>query len=896
MVNEHSSICLLATCRATVLTEECIAKFPLNVYTNVRTNVKESKLARARVANFGGFAHAERRKGYVPLGWALGAFVRVAWLGPIIGFAFTVVLGINLTKLERDPSSNLFGYDHPNQQVPKEIEARFTGTRSATIVVVAPRDGRPISEPVFTFLRSLEPQIQALSLVHDDDVEKLNEIVKTQSASSALVAQILKDGVNAADRSSLIELAAQLSERPRRFVEELALRVRPVQRVRSLVNIEDIRAEDDLLIAEPLVKEFPKTEADYQSIEARVRSNPLYREAMISGDGKAVAMQVEFAFSNDKHPPLVVAAQKKLRALIDSQRIDEPTNLGGGPIVLAEVSRALAEDNNRLIPFALLVMVVVLGLCFRSIGGVVLTLTISTLTVVWTLGFMAWCNVPLNIISSGMPVMLLTIAVADAVHFISKVQNELSKGDARYAVSEALRVLWTPMLLTSVTTFVGFATLAITPFEFLRMAGLFTAIGAAFAWVITILFLPGTLLLIPRLAGRPRSEEVWERGPLAGFMRGLTANAGSGLVIFGLILAGSAYFASGIRVGFSNVEAFSPQSELRMELSGLTKHYKSIFPIDLMVHSTRERGLIEPDAMQFMADLEARFREHEKIGSVIGPASFVKRIHQVLVPGAQYELPSPLTRDVLGQYLLLYESGSGQEIRDYLDANYEYARITARGVTDSAVEWEPIVDDIFKFAQERAAAGVTVGGANYGYFAVLIMRDVVMSQIYNLLASMVGVGVTLALFYRSFVVAVVGLAPVAVTLTANFAWMALLGVPLDVGTAMIAAITFGVAVDYSIHILSALRETQAANWRDRVVQSVGLVSRPIVFNTIAVSMGFLVLTLASYQAIQHMGRFVAATLAISAVLALVLIPLLAFVLRPRALARYDAPALSPAVA
>jgi predicted RND superfamily exporter protein len=140
------------------------------------------------------------------------------------------------------------------------------------------------------------------------------------------------------------------------------------------------------------------------------------------------------------------------------------------------------------------------------------------------------------------------------------------------------------------------------------------------------------------------------------------------------------------------------------------------------------------------------------------------------------------------------------------------------------------------------------------------------------------------LFYRSLVVALIGLAPVALTLAINFAWMSETGVWLDVGTSMIAGITFGVGVDYSIHILSALKGTAAADWRARVLQSVGLVSRPVVFNTVAVAVGFLVLTLASYQPIQHMGRFAAATLAVSATIALVVIPLLAFCLQPRALA------------
>jgi len=266
-------------------------------------------------------------------------------------------------------------------------------------------------------------------------------------------------------------------------------RIPGVDEVVSLSTAKRMDGEEGTLVVRDLMDAIPEDNEERDALQAYVLNQELYVNNIISSDGRFAGIVVELLPDVDDS-----AVYSQLMQVVDEQENADSIFVAGGPAVNAEMTSSMKSDLVRLIPFVVLVLAVVLYLSLRTLSGVVLPLAVVLLTVIWTAGLMAWLGIPMAMISTTLPVMLIAIGVADAIHILTDYYAGLRSGEEkRSAIRSVVRHIGMAIVLTSVTTLVGFLSLATSPVQQVMQFGLFVGFGVMAALVITLTLIPAAL-------------------------------------------------------------------------------------------------------------------------------------------------------------------------------------------------------------------------------------------------------------------------------------------------------------------------------------------------------------------------------------------------------------------
>lgn len=798
-------------------------------------------------------------------------------------FGITVLALAALTQLQINATPYLLDRDHPSRVTDHDVKRLFGNTGEQAYVAVG-KPGQDVFNPEsLATVKRLTEAFAQLRLDTPADTERL-KVLADQPALTALLTPVLADGLHPDDAITLRSVADDkqlaLIPRDRDFIATLALRLDPVRKVRSLVTLENITPSADGVDVHPLMRKLPTDAGAIAALRAEVFGNPLYRKALISDDGHYTSIQVEFDIPEDDSPSMLLAYQA-LSAVLVEQKVADQVALAGPPMVAAQTAATMEHDNQILMPGVMLAIIVVLFLSFGRAQGVGVPLLVAVLSLVWTLGLMAAFGVKQNIVSAVLPVFIISIAVCDAIHFLAHYYHLLppnpGREDRRFAALETLKHLLVPMFMTSITTFAGFLSLAYTQISFIFEFGVFTALGVAFAWIITIIALPVILTL---WSGKPLLSGLVNSERFADLTVGLALTGRRGrFIVYGLLLVmagGAGYVATQLEVDNQVIGYFEDDSRIRQDDALINQHFGGTTPVNFLLEANRPDALKDPAVLSAIDKIEARLREHQQVGYVLSPVGFVKRLHQTLDDdhsAAGFALPT-LSTELLAQYFLMYENASGRDLFDVVDRRFQNARVVTMLHTDRSSEVQAVLEDVTAYAKQVLPAGVSVRTSGYGEILVTSTREVVHGQIQSILMAGVLIAVMVIVLFRSLKLGLLAMLPLAFTMITGFALMSALGVALDIGTSIVAAITFGIGIDYAIYVVTEIRRGAGRSQEEAVIEAMRRSGRPILINTAALTAGFLVLLASGYQALNNLGLLVALTMLLSAVFALSVLPAL----------------------
>lgn len=790
----------------------------------------------------------------------------------------TVVLGLAAAQIETNETPYILRTDHPARAWEADLAETFTNSGEQSLVVlVAP--GGVFAPDVLAKLAELTERLEAMTLADASDSDRLRALVQEGAAPDA-VAEILADGLDSWDTAALSELreglagTGSLTRDGDRFLRDLEVRVGPVREVTSLWNTDNIRADGDDLSVARLVGEMPSSASQRVTLRRNALENPLFRGSLVSEDGTATAIQVEFAIEKDDARNMK-RAHRAITAAIDAVGASGMAHLAGSPEVLFQTADVMARDNDRFFPIVVLVIGLVLFAGMRSVSGVVVPLAIAVLTVVWTLGLMQLLGIRLNNLTTALPVILITVAVADAIHFLAHYRALEPVIGREGAIRETLRDLSRPIWLTSITTAVGFIAIGFTPLVNVREFGLLAALGVVLALILTLGLLPSLLRVMPSRrtpGGRGQSDRF--TGAIA---RGLLAHRGGVLAASAVVFVLAAWAASDLGANATNIDSFDEQSRVRVDNAMINRHLGGTFPLDVWLAAEREGTFAEPEGMRALEAIQAELLDHPAIGYAIGPSDYVARVHDVLTDGGGAGLSSELPPEQIAQYLLLAEGGERIDLRDVLDGTRRHARIMALGRTDRGRTWEDVIRRVEDEAERVLPEGVDLRFSGYGMIMKNVVSEVVRTQARSLLISVGLIAIVMMILFRSLTIGCIAVFPLILTLLLNFGSMASLGIQLDVGTVIVASVVFGIGIDYSIHFIEGVRRLrrEGVSSLDPAIEGAWRsVASPIALNSVSVGAGFLVLTSSGFAPLRELGALVAGTLLLSAVAGLSTLPAL----------------------
>jgi predicted RND superfamily exporter protein len=261
--------------------------------------------------------------------------------------------------------------------------------------------------------------------------------------------------------------------------------------VLSLVTTDTMRKSGDTLEIRKLLEHPPQTQEDVRQLKDTLFGNPLFREKLISQDGRRVAFYIPI-----ERKEIAARVTREIQALVDK----EPgitAKVAGLPMAEMVFGEQMFILMGMLSPLVMLVIAVGLWLLFKDWRLIVAPLLVSMLSVLWTMGLLIGLGYPVHIMSSMIPIFLMVTGLADGIHILSQYYDVYPRyGDKRTAILETMKELYSPVLYTSYTVMAGFGSLMLVNIPPVRIFGLFVAIGVFAAWILTVTFLPAFMMLL----------------------------------------------------------------------------------------------------------------------------------------------------------------------------------------------------------------------------------------------------------------------------------------------------------------------------------------------------------------------------------------------------------------
>jgi predicted RND superfamily exporter protein len=655
-----------------------------------------------------------------------------------------------------------------------------------------------------------------------------------------------------------------------------------VTQVRSLTNYQYTHADgDDLstdyLIEDPeLLAESPAMLAELRTI---VRGEDLALGNLVSEDLRHARITARVEYRDDTAAHKVALAQEFYQFIADQDLENGPYRLhySGYPLLSERFETLVQQDMQRLIPVMGILLFLMLYLSFRSSVAMALPGLVIGIGVLGVNEIQSYLRIPHSTVDQALLPTLIIIGVGITVHVLVEFYAALqTRPDSAAAARQAVQRLWKPAFFTAITTSAGFLALSVIRILPIRDFALLGAIGPLLLFLLAMTLLPVLLCFASPIPGRAL-------GTVSG---GLVTRMTSAIPGFtqkyrnAILLGGAAsllfaiYAIPRIQVDTNYVTQFKEDSVVRQDILYLDRIFRGVLTLDIILDSGETEGVKNPEFLRQVEEFQAWLEDRESTGPVNSLVDYLKEINQALNSDnpAYYRLPD--SREMAAQFLLLYDSsGANEDLSDIKDFDNRYLRLIVPMVnmaaSDARIELQTIeshVNDNYPALRPLLTGGMDLRTAQDVYAAEGMSR--------SFATALLVISIFFFLLFRSFKYGVLSVIPSVLPILLTGGIAGLLGIYLDLNTMLVGAMTMGIAVDDSIHVMSrylAVKKTGAST-RQAIEHAMNESGRAVIFSSAVLIVGFSVFCLASFTTIIYVGLFGSIIMFLALVGDLILLP------------------------
>ncbi len=652
------------------------------------------------------------------------------------------------------------------------------------------------------------------------------------------------------------------------------------ERVASITTESSISGSAGGVDVAPYVS-APVDDAGTAPARERWLNMPPHRGTLVSFDESSALIMFEIEDVN--RAAETYAAVRRVTESFDYPNVT--LGVAGPAAVSAYLSQKIDRDARLLQPAVFLVVLLFVYLAFRRAGAMACALIVVVGTTVGAMGIMSWQGVAYYAITNALPVILVSVAVADAIHVLShyyQLRASDSTMPVREAVVASMHTMARPIFFTSATTAAGFCGIGFAsimpPITYFSW---YAALGVALALVFSIVTLPNVMVLL-KLRPSPAFES-WRAHRPSIVGRALLAVSRVGarypFAILGafLVLAVLALNqATALRFDRSQVENFAREEPIRRADEFINAKFVGTSFLDVLVEAEEPEDLLSTEAMTQIVQLQTFMEQQEHVSLTVSIADYLSLLHAAIENEAMAARELPGDDDAIKQYMFVYEaSGDPADFEEEIDASGSKALVRGMLNTVYFSESRKTVEAIQQYIDETFAGSslnVTLAGdVNTTYHWMTRLES---SHFVGVALSLCMILLLSIVVFRSVPLGFVAVAPVTFTVLMIYAVMASLNIYLEPATSMFAAISVGLGVDFAIHLIERLRHARAteptfATALERAIPPTG---RACFFNIAALGLGFSVLTLSGLPMLQRFGGMVALAAFTSFAAALLVVP------------------------
>ena len=621
--------------------------------------------------------------------------------------------------------------------------------------------------------------------------------------------------------------------------------------------------------------------ADLDRLARRALIDPSWRRTLVSPDGLVGAIVLELASSESEVNVRVV--QELQAALAPFEARGYEFHLVGDPVEFVVASADLQRDMLTLVPAIVALLAGIIAGLYRSWRVALISLASMGLAVVWAFGAMGWLGWPQTAMSQTLVPFILAVGVCNAIHLFSRYatlgagRDLLARERREQALLEVVRDVGGACLIASVTTAVGFASFATSGAVSFVHFGLIAALGVLAGLAIAFSLLP---ILIVRVApGRiftPAVSAAW-RGALDVIVSGAQRRSNAVIGVTLCLVAASIAGMSLLRIDGTESSLFGEEARVVQWIRFVGEHLRKPETLDAVLELPEGASIGDPGILAELSRLE---RELTRAAGFSESSSFVKLLawsnRMIHGDSPDHERP-PDSPEETSELLFLLSLSGGGALDRWLSADRRQVRISLESREEGSYKSDARrLDSARRYLDSSLPAGWKAELAGPLVIRFHMVDEVQATQLRSFGSAFGVVFVLVALFFRSFGWTLAAMVPTVLPVVVTLGAMGLWGIYLDIGTAMIAAIVLGVAIDDTVHLLLQYRRRRGAGMEATraMRESVLHVGRGVVTTSVALASGFFVLTLSSWAGVASFG-FLSGLAVVGALLAdLIVLPAL----------------------
>ncbi|ELH9599842.1 MMPL family transporter [Vibrio vulnificus] len=659
---------------------------------------------------------------------------------------------------------------------------------------------------------------------------------------------------------------------------EQAWQVPYSSRVDSLANYQHTEAvDDDLLVEDLLYQSYPLTAERITKVRAVAMSEPLLVNALVSEKGDVAVINITMQMPGVDETAEVNEVVAYVEQMLSHYRAEYPeVTIYKAGIIAMNHSFAMAAQNDSatLVPTMLLVILVFLTLMLRSFLSVLATLVVIIGAIVATLGIVGWAGMFLHVASVNVPTLIMTLAVADCVHVIASMRHFMRQGMPKsQAIHRSVTLNFVPIIITSVTTAIGFLMMNMSDSPVLRDFGNLSALGVMIACVLSVSLLPALLNLLPvRFSAKQaaKSSDIMDK------LADLVVHRRNVLLPLSIVvIAGSAALIPYNKVNDESVKYFDTSSEFRQAADFMEQRIGGMTTMSIAIKTHQSQGIASPEFLEVLGEFTSWLREQPETDHVASLSDIYKRLNKNMHgdDSAYYALPAE--RELAAQYLLLYEMSLpfGLDLNNQVNVDKSSVKLQLTVKNLGSVELVALEERIYQWFASHAPRYQVVASSPSLMFAHIGETNMA-SMLSTLPITLILISALMIFALRSWRLGVISLVPNIAPAVIGFGLWALISGEINLGLSVVVTLTLGIVVDDAVHFLAKYQHArkEGQNAEQAVRYAFHTVGRALWITTVVLVAGFSVLAMSQFRLNSDMGQLSAIVIFVALVIDFVLLP------------------------
>jgi len=545
--------------------------------------------------------------------------------------------------------------------------------------------------------------------------------------------------------------------------------------------------------------------------------------------------------------------------------------IGGGPWMASFFMSIMTSQMGMIMGLALLLILVTLGIAFRSLSATLWPTLIIILSVVWTLGLIGLSNVTMTMMVNIVVILNLTVGISSAVHILSGYKYFNVTLEKRDALTKTYEKSGVSIMLATLTTLAGMISLTVVPIVPIRNFALAASFGILFAYIGTIFLLPALLTFWAPGASRDKTTGEKTQGAIERqlqrfitYVIDVTQNKPKVIIaIFSVIMLLALTGYPRVKVDTNFIESIKPGYGLKETFETLDKHFGGTTNVEIVINTGKNDGLKDVKLLNAMDQLAERAKKDRPdfVTKTTSLVNAVKESHKNLFNGKDENYKIPADNQKLKQVLILYDSADPESRKLFADDDWEKGRVTLQVVNKSSFEYTDFLKQVDSWLKEYLEP-LKKENPELTYYSTggipIMMRltsFLTQSQISSFGLALVIITLIMFLIYGTvrygFIAMLPNIFPILLTVGVT-GWF---GIPLDSDTLLVLPIAIGIAVDDTIHFLTHYRgELLAGHKRlEAIKTTLREVGQAMIFTSVILTTGFLIFLPSIYVPFRNFG-------------------------------------------